>query len=488
MARSADTLTITRAQDGSSARTILVGDQVALADLAKLWQDIERSSPVAMPQAKVWEQAISPSAPTFPVSTQLAVGSVSSFNGFPGFTATKFGALLAVFIHTATENAAPGIVRMLKSTDGGVTWGPSTDLVTTDASHTVGGVGIVSTQTGRLIVAYYTLTSGLSVVDLNTIYSDDGGATWSSPASHTVYSGNTATAGTILQHSSGTLLWPVYGENSGDTADRCGVLISRDDGITWSSVINIAAASSGYTEMTLIELADRSVRAYIRNDSSNLIYQATSSDVGATWTSITSTGIGAHPGLPVAIVVPKSQAIILFYRSITGPDNTVYRYSFDGGANWSSEQTYHASGYRYAGGIAIGDDLVGVAVSYLSGGGADLWFSTIQVTKRPKTLTAGSGVTLTDSIDGTDQTIAAAITESNLTLSNVTTDDVSTTKHGFVPKAPNDTTKFLRGDATWATPSGGAGSAWSVLTNGDGTSPALIFDSGGDVIMTETLR
>lgn len=30
--------------------------------------------------------------------------------------------------------------------------------------------------------------------------------------------------------------------------------------------------------------------------------------------------------------------------------------------------------------------------------------------------------------------------------------DVSTTRHGLVPKAPNDTQKFLRGDGTWAVP------------------------------------
>ncbi len=34
----------------------------------------------------------------------------------------------------------------------------------------------------------------------------------------------------------------------------------------------------------------------------------------------------------------------------------------------------------------------------------------------------------------------------------------------------------------------GIGSAWSVLTNGDATTPELIFDGNGDVIMLETLR
>lgn len=48
------------------------------------------------------------------------------------------------------------------------------------------------------------------------------------------------------------------------------------------------------------------------------------------------------------------------------------------------------------------------------------------------------------------------VKDSDLSLSDITTNDVSTTKHGFAPKAPNDTTKFLRGDATWAVvPAGG---------------------------------
>ncbi len=47
----------------------------------------------------------------------------------------------------------------------------------------------------------------------------------------------------------------------------------------------------------------------------------------------------------------------------------------------------------------------------------------------------------------------AAPTDASLTVSDVTTNNVSTTAHGFVPKAPNVTTEFLRGDGTWATPS-----------------------------------
>jgi hypothetical protein len=55
----------------------------------------------------------------------------------------------------------------------------------------------------------------------------------------------------------------------------------------------------------------------------------------------------------------------------------------------------------------------------------------------------------------TGANVKALVTDANMTTSDITTNDVSTAKHGFAPKAPNDTTKFLRGDGTWAVPAGG---------------------------------
>ena len=49
------------------------------------------------------------------------------------------------------------------------------------------------------------------------------------------------------------------------------------------------------------------------------------------------------------------------------------------------------------------------------------------------------------------------VKDSDLSLSDITTNDVSTSKHGFAPKAPNDTTKFLRGDGTWAATASSSG-------------------------------
>jgi len=53
-----------------------------------------------------------------------------------------------------------------------------------------------------------------------------------------------------------------------------------------------------------------------------------------------------------------------------------------------------------------------------------------------------------------------------ITLTDVTTNDVSTTKHGFVPKAPNDTTKFLNGVGAFSVPV--AAIMPSTITTNDG--------------------
>lgn len=71
------------------------------------------------------------------------------------------------------------------------------------------------------------------------------------------------------------------------------------------------------------------------------------------------------------------------------------------------------------------------------------------------------------------------LVETGLTLSDNTTNDVSTTKHGFVPKAPNDTTKFLRGDGTWDVPTFTDPSGWTTIVksaNQDVTNNATLQD------------
>jgi len=52
--------------------------------------------------------------------------------------------------------------------------------------------------------------------------------------------------------------------------------------------------------------------------------------------------------------------------------------------------------------------------------------------------------------------------ETTISFTDVTTGNASATKHGFLPKLDGLTTTYLRGDGTWATPSGSGG-----VTDGD---------------------
>ncbi len=62
-------------------------------------------------------------------------------------------------------------------------------------------------------------------------------------------------------------------------------------------------------------------------------------------------------------------------------------------------------------------------------------------------ITVGSGI----AFSGTS-IIVSTITETQISLSDVTTDNVTSTKHGFAPKSPGDPTQYLNGDVTptWA--------------------------------------
>lgn len=72
--------------------------------------------------------------------------------------------------------------------------------------------------------------------------------------------------------------------------------------------------------------------------------------------------------------------------------------------------------------------------------------------------------------------------DSTVQFTDIVTNDVSTSKHGFVPKAPNDTAKYLRGDATWATVS--AGTVTSVAQSFTG---GIITVSGSPITGSATI-
>lgn len=71
--------------------------------------------------------------------------------------------------------------------------------------------------------------------------------------------------------------------------------------------------------------------------------------------------------------------------------------------------------------------------------------------------------------DGNGVSAWAPVTDALLSTSDITTNNVSTTKHGFAPKAPNDATKYLDGTGAWSVPAGGGGGGATIelIVGGD---------------------
>lgn len=107
------------------------------------------------------------------------------------------------------------------------------------------------------------------------------------------------------------------------------------------------------------------------------------------------------------------------------------------------------------------------------------------------TIQGGTGtLALTSDITGTNSgtnTGDQTISDATISLTDITTNDTTITKHGFAPKLPNDAAKFLDGLGNWTVPpdTGGSGDVVgpaSSVNNRvvffDGTTGKLIKDSG----------
>lgn len=100
-------------------------------------------------------------------------------------------------------------------------------------------------------------------------------------------------------------------------------------------------------------------------------------------------------------------------------------------------------------------------------------------------------------IKGTNGVLSAVakVPDTDINLSDTTTNNVSTAKHGFVPKLPNDSSRYFRGDGQWAlipTESGSAVPPVITMVEDNTYDPAATSPSplDGDryIILTLTLH
>lgn len=84
-----------------------------------------------------------------------------------------------------------------------------------------------------------------------------------------------------------------------------------------------------------------------------------------------------------------------------------------------------------------------------AGGGHTIQDEGTPLTARANLNFVGGAVAVTDDSANNATKVTLTVNESTLSTSDITTGDVSTSKHGFAPKLPNTMYKALRGDGSW---------------------------------------
>jgi len=155
-----------------------------------------------------------------------------------------------------------------------------------------------------------------------------------------------------------------------------------------------------------------------------------------------------------------------FVTPIANPYPVFGNYSF-----WGADNLYVLPGdftqlakHLVAGAnISFDDTIRGQRIiNVVTGGGTTLVTAANPLTNHAIILGRGTSAIDAASSLGTTTTVLhgnaagdpsfGAVVENDITLIDVTTNDSSTSKHGFLPKLPNDATKFLDGTGAWSNP------------------------------------
>jgi hypothetical protein len=226
----------------------------------------------------------------------------------------------------ATEHYAPdGDVVMLRSKDGGRTWGERQVIAHDDKLDLREGCG-VQLRDGTIVVGvffngnyntdgtyYFKDSKGTMPVvgrkrRLGTliITSHDNGHTWSTP--HEVntdgmpFTGSEGPTDAPIAMPDGSLLMGVIGYAlHGDAKNTGSVLLrSADQGKTWTYVSTIASDPGGklggFVEPGLVRTKSGRIIAGLRNGGPDYaVYVAHSDDDGKTWTPVRKTPMHGHP-------------------------------------------------------------------------------------------------------------------------------------------------------------------------------------------------
>ena len=255
----------------------------------------------------------------------------------------KNGDLLVSF-NTSGDLGAGERAGIVRSRDGGKTW--SEPEIFFESVFQRGGIeagcSLTCLSSGRLLLPYadgFYLHPGTRNEDRHALLfcpvSDDHGKSWQNRKAQS-YEGLEAFAfGRVVELPGGTLLLPLWGAYDKPGLWSCGIVKSRDGGLTWSEHRFITRERADETPILL--LPDGRLLALLRGysgDPARPFHAAWSEDDGDTWTAPRRLNLnGTSPSLHLT---PKGR-LLAGYRSTLEGGQCQVASSADGGRTWKFE-------------------------------------------------------------------------------------------------------------------------------------------------------
>jgi hypothetical protein len=208
-----------------------------------------------------------------------------NYNAFPGISYTTLanGNMIVVYRKGTTHASDAGTIVKQISTDNGHTWGVQS-LVYSAGSLDARDPGLKLLSDGSLIMSFFVSTVGGFPTGTFVLKSFDGGTTWGSPINVGGSSAWEACSSPVIQLANGSLLLALYSLSPSNTDSTATIQIvsSTDAGVSWSNGA-VVSTINGVTEPNLILTQTGSILAMIRNELTDFAMVAKSTDSGATW-------------------------------------------------------------------------------------------------------------------------------------------------------------------------------------------------------------
>jgi sialidase-1 len=294
----------------------------------------------------------------------------------PALIETRNGTLLAVADarHNSTRDL-PGRISLVvrRSADKGRTWTPMQTL--REVPEAEGGVGdaslLLDRRTGRIWCFHAYGPPGVGFFEstpekplqVHAVHSDDDGITWSSPVNLTSqlmlpgFHGIFVTSGTLLQTRAGRMLLPLVVRDSAAKTMHARNAYSDDGGKSW----RVGAAIGPDTdESHNVELADGTIVQNLRPVRGSARMIARSTDGGATFGPVAADPALIDPRCNAGIARMGKRLVFTNAASPSKRERLTIRASRDEGRSWYWSRLLHAGPAAYSTVIALRDGSVAV--------------------------------------------------------------------------------------------------------------------------------